>query len=53
MIKQLSSIITRIKGFCYDHAVVYGVLMGLIAAALLLFWANGDGESVAFVYNEF
>ncbi len=53
MIKQFSNIITKIKGFCYDHAIVYGLLMGAIAAALLVAWATGDGESVAFVYNEF
>lgn len=44
---------TKIKEFCYSHTVVYALCVGVCAAAILLAWAFGDGESVAFVYNEF
>lgn len=53
MIKHLSSIITRIKDFCYNQTIIYALMMGAIAAALLFAWVLSDGESVAFVYNEF
>lgn len=53
MIKRLSSSITKIKEFCFKHTVVYALLIGACAALLLAVWAFSDGESIAFVYNEF
>lgn len=53
LIKRLSNSITRVKEFCYRHTVVYALVIAACAALILAVWAASDGESVAFVYNEF
>lgn len=53
MIKRLSSSLSKIKEFLYSVTAARAIVYGIVAAALLWMWLTGDGESVAFVYNEF
>ena len=53
MIKRLSNILSRAKEWIYSVTAARAVVYGITAAALLYLYLTGDGESVAFVYNEF
>ena len=53
MIKLLSDFITNAKAWIFGKTTARIFCYASIAAALLLAWLWADGESVAFVYNEF
>ena len=53
MIGRLWTFVNRVETALRVHWLARAVFYGLIVAALYLTWLYTDGESVAFVYNEF
>ena len=53
MIKRWSNALQSAEAYLFSHTPLRIAVYALIAAALLVMWLATDGDSVAFVYNEF
>lgn len=51
--KKLTSFITKTSSFLHKNTIARLIYFGIVIGALILVRLYTDGESIAFVYNEF